>query len=306
LNCVVGSDRVSARPSVLATSVLGRNVRGKPEAASTNESSSVLQIELSLYLLKMMSEVDAGGHAAAQRFVDLWKSGACNAEAHSQLEQILTDFPLSGRVIHGLPEDKNFSTHLSSDGWKKVSWVFGSDALPHFLGKSAREICLLLGFGAEWLDAKVKMGVTFTLALFPSVSVDAVLADWNHVLRTQYPPSITSKVEPHLPYIIATDISAIESEAGYSMMQVTLKGRDPKTGEPVDRRYMSMQRLAAIESPSVVQVRQFLWDEIGMGRLFHGDGQTKDDRGRPGPQEYFAKNYSLAEIIGAVVTALQI
>ena len=255
------------------------------------------------------SSSETSDASPAARFVELWKSGACDEIAHAYLAQLLQEQPLSGRVVHGMPGDKGFSTHLSSDGWKKVSWVFGSDALPRFLGKSAREVCLLLGFGAEWLEAKVKMGMVFTLVVFPSVSVDAVLADWNgvwHVLQSHYPSAVVSKVEQHWPCIVSTDISVIEEEAGYSMLQVNLVGRDPKTGESADPRYMSMQRLVALQSPSAVQVRQFLWDEIGIKRLFNGDGQTKDDLGLPGPQEYFAKNCALADIEGAVKTSLQL
>ncbi len=244
----------------------------------------------------------------AARFVELWKSGACDAAAHDKLKLILSECPLSGRIIHGLPGDECFSTHLSSDGWKRVSWVFGSDALSQFLGRSARDICLLLGFGAEWLDAKVKIGTVFTLAIFPSTSVDAVLADWNgvkHVLHTQY-SSVSEKVEKHWSYIISTDIAVFEAEAGYSLLEVNLVGRDPQTGISVDPRYMSLQCLEAIESPSAVQVRQFLWDEIGIKGLFRGDGQTKDDHGTPGPLEYFARNCELAKIEGAFVSSLEL
>jgi hypothetical protein len=50
-----------------------------------------------------------------------------------------------------------------------------------------------------------------------------------------------------------------------------------------------------------VEVRQFLWDEIGLKALFTGSGFTMDDNGRQGPPEYLAKNTPLDEIAGAVV-----
>eukprot|EP01045_Picozoa_sp_COSAG04_P012685 COSAG04_NODE_863_length_9800_cov_12.998248_12_plen_177_part_00 len=79
---------------------------------------------------------------AAADFVRLWRSGACDAAAHAQLAQLLERCPLSGRMIHGFPDDPGLGRLLSTDEWKRLSWVFGPEALPGFLGKSAREICL--------------------------------------------------------------------------------------------------------------------------------------------------------------------
>ena len=76
-------------------------------------------------------------------------------------------------MIHGQPDDQGFGKLLSADEWKRLSWVFGSDALAGFLGESPRGICLRLGFGEEWLDEKLKRGKLFKLCIFPSASVSA-------------------------------------------------------------------------------------------------------------------------------------
>ena len=49
----------------------------------------------------------------------------------------------------------------------------------------------------------------------------------------------------------------------YAAYQVNLAGRDPATGESEDPRYMTLRRLQEWEG-NIVQVRQFLWDEIGL------------------------------------------
>ena len=244
----------------------------------------------------------------ANHFLALWRTGRDDDSTRRQLHSLLRDCPLSGRVISGYPHDDGFGTMLSSDGWKRVSWVFGPDALPMFLGKNEREVCLLLGFGAAWLDAKIKAGKIFTLVIFPSASLDVILADWDgvtHVLKKSY-TSVWPKVELHLSRIIGSTFEQLEEEAGYRFLDVNLVGRDPISGDSTDERYMSLKRLEEIESPSCVQVRQFLWDELGLKALFRGDGQTIDDSNAPGPAECFAMNYPLEDIVGAVVTKMDV
>ena len=64
---------------------------------------------------------------------------------------------------------------------------------------------------------------------------------------------------------------------------------------------MSLQRLSRIEEPSAVQIRQFLWDEIGLKDLYRGDGFTYDDGGRRGNREFLARQMRISEIEGVVV-----
>jgi len=242
--------------------------------------------------------------SAADEFVRLWRSGACDAAAHDELAELLRHCPLSGRMIHGFPDDAGFGRLLSSDEWKRLSWVFGPEALPGFLGRSARDICLQLGFGERWLNAKLAAGKLFKLALFPSDSADARLATWDgveHLLREYYPEVWGSKVEAHWGRIRSTPFSELEAEAGYSMLEVNLVGRcDHATGESRDDRYVSLQRLLRREG-TMPQVRQFLWDEIGLKDLFSGTGRTVDDGGALGPPEFLCRNLPLAEMHGAVV-----
>merc|ERR1712151_578781 len=96
-------------------------------------------------------------------------------------------------------------------------------------------------------------------------------------------PEVAAKVCRHLPEIRSTPFAELQRRAGYSMYDVNLKGRE------VDPRYMSAVRLHALE-PSLVQVRQFLYDEIGMSTLFVGDGISMEDDGSRGVPEFLAEN----------------
>ena len=245
----------------------------------------------------------------AEQFLSLWRSGACDDDAHTMLAGLLCSCELAGRVIHGQPEEPGFGKLLSSDEWKRLSWVFGSDALHGFLGRSPRGICLRLGFGERWLDEKLASGKLFKLCIFPSASVSATKATWTGVatlLETHY-PEVWPKISVHLPTIIRmseeghdSPISPIQKEACYDMHAANLAGRKAD-GESASEHYMSLQRLMRIEKPSLVQVRQFLWDEIGLKGLYRGDGYTYDDKGVRGNLEYLARQAPLSSIPGAVV-----
>jgi len=51
----------------------------------------------------------------------------------------------------------------------------------------------------------------------------------------------------------------------------------------------------------MVEVRQFLWDEIGLKGNYTGTGFTKDDNGNSGPPEYLARNMPLKDIVGIAI-----
>jgi len=256
----------------------------------------------------------AGGSGAAvshaDRFLLLWRAGASDQTARDELEAILDECPLAGRVIHGELGDPSFGELLSADSWKRASWVFGADALREgFLGLSAREVCLRLGMGQSWLDAKLHgpRPKLFQLCIFPAASVAAERATWAgvaRVLESQYPEA-WPRVQHHLPTIQSMPFADIQAQAGYDMLGANLAGRDPSTGESPSEHYMSLQRFLRLgPSPSLVQVRQFLWDELGLKGLFRGDGFTYDDHGERGYEEFLACNLRLREIQGAAVMPL--
>ena len=249
--------------------------------------------------LRRRARCHASGTAA--EFIAMWRSGANDAAAHAKLAQLLARCPLAGRVITWNPGDPASGRLLSADEWRRLSWVFGPEALPGFLGLDAAGICLQLGFGARWLRAKLATGKRFKLAVFPAASTDACLATWDgveHMLRRKYTEAWRRKIAPHWAHIRGNSFAQLQAEAGYNLLDINLAGRDPTTGESEDARYVSLQRLMRPNYGSSVHVRQFLWDEIGIKDLFSGHGRTVNDDGTLGPLEYLCRNVPLADISG--------
>ena len=246
-----------------------------------------------------MAAVESG---TAAEFIALWRSGANDAAAHAKLAQLLARCPLAGRVVTCLAGDPASGRLLSADEWRRLSWVFGPEALPGFLGLDAAGICLQLGFGAPWLRAKLATGkYRFKLAVFPAASTDACLATWDgveHMLRREYPEAWRRKIAPHWAHIRGNSFAQLQAEAGYNLLDINRAGRDPTTGESEDARYVSLQRLMRPDYGGSVHVRQFLWDEIGIKDLFSGHGRTVNDDGTLGPPEYLCRNVPLADISG--------
>jgi len=154
----------------------------------------------------------------------------------------------------------------------------------------------------EWINGSLAKGKRFKLAIFPSAMADAQQATWDgveHLLRRVYPEVWESKVERHFATIRRTPFSDIEAQAGYDMLKVNLAGRDPATGESEDPRYMTLRRLQEREG-KIVQVRQFLWDEIGL-KLYTGDGYTRSDDGTQGPAEFLCRNLEILQVAGVAV-----
>lgn len=55
-----------------------------------------------------------------------------------------------------------------------------------------------------------------------------------------------------------------------------------------------------------MQVRQFLYDEIGASQLFAGDGFGREDDGSITAREYLADNLKLSVIPGCVLVDLHV
>lgn len=271
--------------------------------------------------------------SAAQRFLDIWQASLSTnstnatsktssdgkgvvtaAAARVQIQAILRETPLAGRIIHGRSDMPGFGKLLSADEWKRLSWVFGPEALSDFVGRSPREMCLKLGFGEHWLDRKLETGIQFILAVFPQDSVDTHLATWDNVesvlLEKYYPTVWTTHVKPHMQTIRNTSYAEMCKRGNYDMDAVNMIGRyDAVTGESHDSRYMSLQRLERLDAEdkhavTPVKVRQFLYDELGFKKLFQGTGYTVNDEGDIGYPEYLAQNRSLDDIEG--IATLQV
>lgn len=252
----------------------------------------------------------AGSEAAAAslRFAELWTCGS--VDASQEIQDLARSACLHGRVIHA-KEDDDFLL-LSSNRhkgvfYKKLSWVFGPDASSSFAGKDAIQVCDSLGMSKEWLEQKVRQGKKFKLVVFPVFAgdtFDCKPATWQNVatLVAKLFPEVAAKVERHLPAIQKASYEELSREAQaqdstYDFSQINWAGRE------VDPRYMSLARLAEAEG-TLVQVRQFLYDELGLANLFKGDGFGYSDSGERQAPEFLAENRRLEDIPGCVIVDL--
>ena len=97
------------------------------------------------------------------------------------------------------------------------------------------------------------------------------------------------------------DWQQIQNMANYDMEQAYMVGRDPKTGLSTHPEDMSWQQLQTIQAPTLIQTRQFLRDEIGLKKIYHGNGYTSDDDGKRGDMEYLALQKRLDDIDWVVI-----
>ena len=210
-------------------------------------------------------------------------------------------------MISGWKNDEEFmrGNRTLSYKYKKFSWVFGKDAMKGFLGKSPRQICLELGFSRGWIEDRIRKGKIFKFAIFPSQNVGGpVLNDWDGLadLLQEFYKEVWPKIARHLPDIRVMSSEDLQAEAGYDMFKAHLAGRrDDTTGESDDPNYMSLQRLVKREGTRV-EVRQFLWDELGVTAKYTGTGHTLDESGKEKYKEYWVRNtYCMSEIEGCAI-----
>jgi hypothetical protein len=174
---------------------------------------------------------------------------------------------------------------LNPSEWKKFSFVFGSESLEAFLGKDARGIASMLEIPTKTINQQLGYGHDYKLVLFAGgADFDCVMADWDgleHMIRKYY-PEVAGKVLAKLPEIRNLTIHEIQEMADYDMRRAAgdriFWGRDLQTFDS-----------------TVVGVRQWLWDHVGLGRDYTGSGYTLGSRGTP---EYFAENRPLHELPG--------
>ena len=243
--------------------------------------------------------------SAAHTFIDLWQKKDTSPKAKAKLEQILSATPLSGRISYGKKQQQGFGVYLAAEEWRRISWVFGPDAIRKFLGMSARDICLDLGFGESFLDERIAGGYEFIMVVFPSSSTDTKQATWEgaeYFLEAHY-PEVWNKISAQLPQIKAMTFEELAKVAGYDMEAVNMVGRDHATGESADENYISLQRLVRRKG-TLVEVRQFLWDELQFSRLYTGTGHTMNEDGGVGPPEYMVRNMKLLDIKGLVMISV--
>lgn len=221
-------------------------------------------------------------------FKELWESGQSDEVSKKRLRKILSFGNVYGRVLHA--KEGRFE-YLHPAKWKRFAFVFGRRALEAFLGKDAREIAAHLQMPLGSIDNELGRGHAYKLVLFgASPDKDCVLATWDNLayMIGKYYPEVAEKVCAKLPEIREMTFEEIEAIADYDMREAH-----------ATRKFW--RRAPEQFDGTIVGVRQWLWDQLGLNDDYTGTGYT---RGRNGTREYFAVNSEICELPGCVVINL--
>lgn len=209
---------------------------------------------------------------------------------------------MAGRVTRGIKEtDFEF---LQKDGpmVKKFAWVMGDDGLSSFLKQSNLNALRSLGCEDRWIRRKLENGEHFRLGIFYKSS-DCITPTWDGVLSiidTYYPKSISLKILRHADALKQMNFDEIEARArssylnGASYFDINEAAINGFSDDP---RFMSEERFLQCEG-TLEESRGFLYNRLGLSKLFDGSGFTKHSNGQLCVQEYLQLNIPVQNIPG--------
>lgn len=204
---------------------------------------------------------------------------------------------ICGRVTKGrTPEDFQ---RLSDVNWKRLSWVMGPDGLEQLCGKSVRYILASIGKDTQWMRNRLNAGYKFKLFLFPEMEV--VQATWDGVFRLirEIYPEAWPHVEPHTKALSQLSWTELQSNfSDFDIAEAYERGTEYHVFMTLER-YLQSNR-------SLGYTRAFLFHEIGLSSLFHGDGFTRTEDGRIGVKEFMVANQLLTSLKESAVVDLHI
>eukprot|EP01120_Amphizonella_sp_Union-15-10_P003428 TRINITY_DN13846_c0_g1_i1.p1 TRINITY_DN13846_c0_g1~~TRINITY_DN13846_c0_g1_i1.p1 ORF type:complete len:239 (-),score=20.08 TRINITY_DN13846_c0_g1_i1:5-721(-) len=210
---------------------------------------------------------------------------------------------LYGRITRGkIPE--HFE-RLSTEHYKRLSWVVGPDALEKFLELTGYGILKEIGCKDEWIAARISEGMQFKLALFPEQPLTYIkLATWENVLFMvekcfpEIPPGHFIKMHSHLDKLKTMPFLEIQKMAGFNFFQVKESG----SSNPL---FMTLKRFIECQV-SLVDLRAFLYCEIGCSELFRGDGVGMTQDGKIAQAEYLTPTVPVSQLQGFVMVDLDL
>ena len=107
---------------------------------------------------------------------------------------------LCGRFIRGV--DEHQLSLLSDEPYKELSWVCDDELLQSVLGKGPVAAMVQVGFGLDWIRARLDDGTTQRLVVFPETAeMRKTLATWDNLfglVRECYSPTVAGILAPHM------------------------------------------------------------------------------------------------------------
>lgn len=183
---------------------------------------------------------------------------------------------------------------LSDEPGKKLSWVCNDELLQSLLGKRPVAAMVHLGFGLDWIRARLHDGTTHRLVVFRSgVETDTTLATWHNLLslvRECYGAEMADRLEPQMAALKSTPYEEIDPSG--TLREIS--------NLPVEQKfqhseYFVAKRFLTEQIPvSLYAARAFFYHAVGCNAQFLGTGCNLD-----GQTEYMTPNKLLVNIPGA-------
>lgn len=233
-----------------------------------------------------------------------------------KLEPPEQHLPVCGRIVKGkLNEPKNFET-LSTHKEDRSCFALGPDGMHKLLELKLKlwdsppeqlfiELLKFIGLTRAYIKEKLAQGFIFELLVFPVFTSPnskfgsifrAYHATWDGIadfVDFAFPVASLA-VKKHLSALKTTPFEEIQCAAPIDMHTVHLSGYS-------DPDYLHYDKLCAIlKERDVVlwEIRAFLHFEMGLMKLFAGNGYIMGEDCSLGPQEYIIPNVPRALIEG--------
>eukprot|EP00656_Telonema_subtile_P000157 TRINITY_DN10074_c0_g1_i1.p1 TRINITY_DN10074_c0_g1~~TRINITY_DN10074_c0_g1_i1.p1 ORF type:complete len:167 (+),score=42.89 TRINITY_DN10074_c0_g1_i1:79-579(+) len=111
-----------------------------------------------------------------------------------------------GRFIRGVePEDFHV---LNSEPGKRLAFICDEALLGRCHGLTPAEAMVEIGFGLDWMEARLSDGTQHKLVLFPASA--AVAATWDNMIELvgeHYGHEVRARLDPFLPCLLYTSPS---------------------------------------------------------------------------------------------------
>jgi hypothetical protein len=248
----------------------------------------------------MANVVATDSNTIIQTFVKIFDTKDKQDQANDTIKEEHLQ-QIAGRVTRGSNE-ADFEYLQKDIGAKKFAWVMGADGLIVFLKQSNIQALRSIGCEDRWIRKKLEDGEHFRLGVFYR-SNQCVPATWNGILSlidNYYPKSISMKIWRHVDALKSMSFDEIETRARLSYLQGSSYFDMDElaiNGYSTDPRFMSEERFLECEG-TLEECRGFLYNRLGLTRLFDGSGFTKDSSGQLYAREYLQPNVPVRDLPG--------
>jgi hypothetical protein len=237
-------------------------------------------------------------NTAIETFVTLFeRKGKYDVKIDSFHQEHLRQ--LAGNVTSRRSNEVQFVNLKKDETMKKFTWVMGDDGLALFLTQSNLQALRSLGIEDQSIRKKLEDGKHYLLCVFYR-SDKWIPATWDGVLSLvdyYYSNTISSKIRRHVDALKQMSFDEIETRARLSYLAGASYSDVAQLviyGNTSDPRFMSEERFSECEG-TLEESRGFLYNQIGLKRLFDGSGFTKDSNGQLMVREYLLPNVHIRD-----------